>query len=192
MLDRLMLAEFRRSLRLRLTTRLRGDMDVRRLRRAGATVGERVFIGAGALVDSDFAFLIDIGSGVRIAPRAVVLAHDASTKNTLGKTRLARVRIGDGAFIGAGAIVLPGSDIGEGAVIGAGAVVRGVVLPGRLVAGNPAREINDHEAFMARHREGIEQGPVWPRPGWTSTTGVTPERVQIMRRELADREGYID
>lgn len=48
------------------------------------------------------------------------------------------VEIGDGAFLGFGATVLPGVRIGEGAVIGAGAVVRTDVPDGCVAAGVPA------------------------------------------------------
>lgn len=49
--------------------------------------------------------------------------------------------IKEGAWIGAGAIVLPGVTIGEYAVVGAGAVVTHDVLANTFVAGNPAKEI---------------------------------------------------
>jgi len=46
-----------------------------------------------------------------------------------------------GAWIGAGAIILPNVTIGERAVVGAGAVVTRDVPPYTVVAGVPAREI---------------------------------------------------
>jgi hypothetical protein len=49
------------------------------------------------------------------------------------------VRVGDGAWIGIGAIVLKGVEIGAGARIGAGAVVARDVPAGTTVEGNPAR-----------------------------------------------------
>ena len=55
--------------------------------------------------------------------------------------RAYRVTIGHDAWIGHGAIVLPGRRIGDGAVIAAGAVVTKDVAPYAIVAGNPARLI---------------------------------------------------
>ncbi|MCC6164568.1 MAG: transferase [Acidobacteria bacterium] len=47
-----------------------------------------------------------------------------------------------GAKIGANATLLPGVEIGEGAVVGAGAVVVHDVPAGAVVVGNPARIVN--------------------------------------------------
>lgn len=47
----------------------------------------------------------------------------------------------DDAWIGAGSIILPGVTIGEGAVVGAGAVVTKDVPPYTVVVGVPARPI---------------------------------------------------
>jgi acetyltransferase-like isoleucine patch superfamily enzyme len=51
------------------------------------------------------------------------------------------ISIGEGAWIGARAIVLPGARIGPWAVVGAGAVVTCDVPPYSVVAGNPAGRV---------------------------------------------------
>ncbi len=51
------------------------------------------------------------------------------------------VRIGDGVFIGAGAVILPGVTIGPKAVIGAGAVVLRDVEAGAMIGGVPAKPL---------------------------------------------------
>lgn len=51
------------------------------------------------------------------------------------------VVLGDDVWVGAGAVLLPGARIGDGAVVAAQAVVRGVVAPGCIVGGIPARVI---------------------------------------------------
>ena len=49
--------------------------------------------------------------------------------------------LGKDSFIGAGAILLPGTTIGCNCIIGAGAVVKGLVPDYSIVAGNPAKVI---------------------------------------------------
>jgi acetyltransferase-like isoleucine patch superfamily enzyme len=51
------------------------------------------------------------------------------------------VRVGDGAFLGVGCVVLPGVTLGVRAYVGANAVVTKDVPPWTIVAGNPARAI---------------------------------------------------
>ena len=58
--------------------------------------------------------------------------HDWST------TKRAPVKISRGAWLGARCIILKGVTVGEGAVVGAGAVVTRDVPPWTVVAGNPA------------------------------------------------------
>ena len=52
-----------------------------------------------------------------------------------------KVVIGEYVWVGARAIILPGVTIGDGAVIGAGAVVTKDVPPCAIVGGNPAKVI---------------------------------------------------
>lgn len=49
------------------------------------------------------------------------------------------ITVGNYAWIGAGAIILPGVTIGDGAMVAAGSVVTKDVAPRMVVAGNPAR-----------------------------------------------------
>jgi tetrahydrodipicolinate N-acetyltransferase len=67
------------------------------------------------------------------------------------------VRIGRGAFLGIGSIVLQGVNIGEGAYVAAGAVVTSDVPPHTLVQGNPARIARRFDAslelWFKEHRE---------------------------------------
>lgn len=59
------------------------------------------------------------------------------------------VVVHDHAWIGTGALIMPGTEIGEGAIVSAHAVVSGKVAPFSIVAGNPARRIGMLEPARA-------------------------------------------
>ena len=119
-----------------------------------------------------------------IAPAVMIFAHDAGMRLQVGYTRIAPVRIGARVYIGAAALILPGTVIGDDAVIAAGAVVKGEVPPGAVVAGNPAAVIGDVATMAERHRQNIEASPCWPYDGWSLDSGITAERRQEQRRAL--------
>jgi acetyltransferase-like isoleucine patch superfamily enzyme len=56
------------------------------------------------------------------------------------------VRIGAGSWIGAGAVILPGTDLGAHVVVAAGSVVRGQFPDNCVVAGAPAVIVRRHTA----------------------------------------------
>lgn len=108
--------------------------------------GARVSIGEGSFVNYDCLFLandrIDIGRRVLIAPRAMLLtvSHPVDAAERFRVRYLtAPIEIGDEAWIGAGATIMPGVRVGRGAVVAAGAVVTRDVPDGCVVAGVPAQ-----------------------------------------------------
>lgn len=90
----------------------------------GATLEDGVFVGPGAIVTND-----------RL-PRAV--NPDGSLKSE-ADWAVAPTRVGRGASLGAGSVVVAGVTIGAWAMVGAGAVVTRDVPDHGLVVGNPAR-----------------------------------------------------
>jgi acetyltransferase-like isoleucine patch superfamily enzyme len=111
----------------------------------GIRVGRRVFIGFFVEFDTNHSELIEIGDHVTISHRCIIVTHMATDADTplrkLYPDHAAPVRIGRGAWLCAGAIVLPGVTIGENALVAAGAVVERDVPPSCLVAGVPARVV---------------------------------------------------
>jgi carbonic anhydrase/acetyltransferase-like protein (isoleucine patch superfamily) len=97
--------------------------DVHRIR-----IGPRTNLQDGCVVHvTSGRFATNIGCEVTVGHRAVV--HGC--------------RVGDGALIGIGAIVLDGAEVGEGALVGAGSLVApGATVPdGMLAVGVPARVV---------------------------------------------------
>ena len=102
--------------------------------------GERNVINFGCLFDGR-KFEIRTGNDVSIGPEASILTLGHDPQSPDFSDRGGAVIIGDKVWIGYRAIVLPGITIGEGAVIGAGALVTKDVEPYAIMAGNPARKI---------------------------------------------------
>lgn len=98
---------------------------------------------------------IEIGANVSISPEVHILTadHDLASPDFSGRER--SVCIGDRAFVGSRAIILPGVTLGEGCGVGAGSVVTKAVAPGTIVAGVPARVIGrrpDHLRYDTTYR----------------------------------------
>jgi len=101
-------------------------------------IGDRVFINSGVVLFS--AKAITIGNDVAIANEAYLM--DTDSHGVEGRpVKEAPIVIGDGTWIGARAIILPGVTIGRRCLVAAGAVVSRDVPDDTLVAGNPAREV---------------------------------------------------
>lgn len=87
---------------------------------------------------------VDIGRNVQMGPGVhIYTAHHptAAAERDTGLELATPVRIGDGVWIGGGAILCPGVTIGDGTTIGAGSVVVRDI-PARVVAvGNPCRVV---------------------------------------------------
>lgn len=109
-------------------------------------IGDGTWIGQLAFLHSAGGIFIGMHVGIGPGVKILTSAHDVDADVDAilrSPIRFAPVRIGDGADIGTGAILLPGITVGEGAQVGAGAVVTKDVAPRSIVAGNPARYLRD-------------------------------------------------
>jgi maltose O-acetyltransferase len=105
-------------------------------------------IGSDCSIDAecvfDLAERITIGDRVTIGPGVMILTstHELDIReHRAGPLQLAPVNIGDGAWLGARAVILPGVTIGAGAVVNPGAVVNKDVPSQTRVGGAPAVQI---------------------------------------------------
>ncbi len=117
------------------------------------TYGKNTYLGDHVYLNASCVILdnneVRVGRHVMIGPAVQIYtaAHPLEAKARDEGWEVARpIAIGDSAWIGGGAIILPGVTIGANAVVGAGAVVTRDVAPGLVVAGNPAKVIRRIES----------------------------------------------
>ena len=106
---------------------------------------------------------IDIGDNVVLSAGCMLIDSGLALEDFATRESPPHVSrpivIEDGAWIGAGAIILPGVRIGRKAVVGAGSVVTRDVPPGTVVAGNPARVIRElGQSPLSREHAGPDDG----------------------------------
>jgi len=122
----------------------------------GTKIGKYVDIASGVFIEESFPHLVEIEDHVDIGPNVIIVAHDSSAHCLDSKIPIVckKVVIRRNAYIGAGAIILPGVTIGEYSIVAAGAVVTRDVPPRTIVAGIPARVIGKVDDHLERFRGG--------------------------------------
>jgi acetyltransferase-like isoleucine patch superfamily enzyme len=107
------------------------------------TIGKNSVVNAGCRLDSRGE--IYIGSNVSISNDVIILTadHDIDTPGMNGRVK--QVFIDDYVWVGTRATILPGVRIGRGAVVAAGALVVKDVAPYDVVAGVPAKVIKQRK-----------------------------------------------
>lgn len=101
-------------------------------------VGKNTWIGENVWLDN--VAPISIGNNVCISQGAVLITGNHNYKKTSFDLMLAAIIIEDGVWIGAKAIVCPGTVCGTHAVVSAGAVVSGDIEAYAIYKGNPAQK----------------------------------------------------
>lgn len=97
---------------------------------SGVRIGEHCILNTGASVDHECI----IEDFVHVSPQATLCGN---------------VHVGEGAWIGAAAVVIPGVRIGKWCTIGAGSVVVNDIPDGTLAYGNPCRVRSYHVDSLA-------------------------------------------
>lgn len=118
------------------------------------SIGDRTSIAGDCTITA--VSCVDIGCGVLIARFVHITDHshawgcNEKPIRDQGISKIATVKICDGAWIGHGAIICPGVTIGKNAVVGANSVVKHDVPDYCVAAGIPARIIRHAELSILR------------------------------------------
>lgn len=122
------------SVRIYSSVQIRGTMKV--------LIGANTFIGHETLITGGLAN-ITIGANCDISDRVGIICGtheiDPVGIRSAGKGIGKDIVIGDGVWIGFGALILPGVTIGNKAIIAAGSVVHKDVPEQTIVGGNPIK-----------------------------------------------------
>jgi acetyltransferase-like isoleucine patch superfamily enzyme len=114
---------------------------VRLHRWRGVHIGEKVWIGYDAVIETAFPQLVTIHDRATIGARALIMAHNREQQGVV---------IEEDVTLGPGVIVLPNVRIGRGAIVTAGSVVTKSVAPKTMVQGNPAHPVATVETPLRR------------------------------------------
>jgi len=114
----------------------------------GVNVGKNVTINQEVIFDNIYPEMITLEDGCIVSNAVQIVIHKrdysdykvGDNVNDLGYSVLP-TRIGKGATIGLGSIILGGVDIGDGAVIAAGSIVTKSIPPYTMAVGIPARVV---------------------------------------------------
>ena len=118
-------------------------------------IGDRCLIGRGSAIVGHYR--IDIGDDVFTGMNVYITDQnhgyeDPDTPIGIQDPQDDPVVIGDGSWIGSGAVVLPGARIGKQCVVAANSVVRGTCPSHSVIAGVPAKVVRAYD------------GTKWERP----------------------------
>lgn len=133
-------------------------LRIRLLRMCGYAIGKEVYIGEDIIIIDDLGdstFNLTIGDRASISPRVTFVLHTQPNDSRIVpyvNSRKGAIDIGADAWIGSGAVILPGISIGEGAVVGANSVVTKNVLPYTVAGGVPARFIKTVNVPWYKHQ----------------------------------------
>jgi len=136
-------------------------------------------------------WLIWLGNDIIVASGVAFIEHDASyytayryleEKANPETEKMGAIIIEDNCFIGANAIVLGGTKMGRNSILAAGAVVHGVVPPGEVWGGVPARFIMKTEEYALQLKKNAERLP------WAN--GFSADEINVLNKQKLKQNYY--
>ncbi len=120
-------------------------------------IGNRNFFNRNLMIDA--CGYVEIGDENMFGPDVYI----TDSNHTFGNCKtpqdqpmqIGHVKLGNGCWIGAKAVLLKDVELGDYCVVGAGAVVTKSFPPGSVIAGVPARQITDTLNLTDMNREAI-------------------------------------
>jgi len=114
----------------------------------GPTLFANLVVGRQCIIDAecvlDVSEKVTLGERVTLSPGVMILTstHELDIReHRAGPVQLSPVSIGDGAWLGARCIILPGVTIGAGVIVNPGSVVNKDVASNTRVGGTPAVQL---------------------------------------------------
>lgn len=103
-------------------------------------IGQDCWLQIGCYLDLGDRITIDDRAGIGYEAILMTTTHEiGGPERRLGPVKTAPIRIGEGVWVGARAMIMPGVTVHPGAIVGAGALVTKDVPPNTIVGGVPAK-----------------------------------------------------
>jgi acetyltransferase-like isoleucine patch superfamily enzyme len=109
-------------------------------------------------------YLITMGDNVATSVNVSFITHDGAVsvvrqfdKKYTQIDLFKPITIGNNVFIGAGAIIMPGTTIGDNVIVGAGSVARGELLSNSVYAGVPVKYICSLLEYIEKNEKNFLQ-----------------------------------
>ena len=121
-------------------------------RRQGVTIGKECLIATRNWGTEPY--LITIGDRVQITSDVRFYTHGGAhiaRQKYPNFDVFGKIKVEDGAYVGACSMIMAGVTIGEGALVAAGSIVTKSVAPRTVVAGNPARYICTVDEYIEKN-----------------------------------------
>lgn len=177
-------------LRARIRKFINEEIWIEDYKKMGMKIGNNCSIQPGVVFDYSHCWLINIGNNVTIAPQVYLLAHDASTKRSLGYTKIGSINIEDNVFIGAKSLIMPGVTIGRDSIIGANSVVTKSVPQGVVVSGNPAKILCSVEEYLEKQQKLLDQSTKYDI-SYTIKGKISDDKKHTMYNDLIEKIGFV-